>query len=330
MSRFLTLTFAALTVLTLGGCAQSTSQASESSASAVDNASAIDDLASQVDDLESQAGDLSDRVDDISPSSSLDDDAIEEYLNEVGDIEDELGSLQSEVDNAASDADDLAGSLDGDDEGNLDDVVSAIEDIGTHIDEFESDLEGKTQALRVENLFRVRSKYFRSLAKSKVADAYVEAFDACTRGLKGATGDVYRDLSRKCIDYFGHDAQKAAVAEFDKPGGSSGVLSVGAPVTPPPSTDATSDAKSSTIDCTDFDMAGVDGAPGAGYFDISVRNMQCSEAKRIILENAGGNSFAGAKAEGFDCISMGAKGETYQFRCASAGDAKAFRYWFGS
>ena len=96
------------------------------------------------------------------------------------------------------------------------------------------------------------------------------------------------------------------------------------------STPMASEEPTDVSDCPDFDLNGIDGGSGAGYFDISVRNMTCQEAKSMILENAGGNSFAAARAEGFACTEISRAGETYQYRCADEGEARAYRYWFGA
>ncbi len=83
------------------------------------------------------------------------------------------------------------------------------------------------------------------------------------------------------------------------------------------------------VDCPAFDMDGVDYASGAGYFDISVRGMQCQEAKNLILTAGTSANFTGLQAHGWNCQSLGSEGETSQYRCSDARD-RVFRWWFGA
>ncbi|MCB0877413.1 MAG: trypsin-like peptidase domain-containing protein [Thermoleophilia bacterium] len=88
-------------------------------------------------------------------------------------------------------------------------------------------------------------------------------------------------------------------------------------------------AQPAAIDCTDFDVTGVEGAPGAGYYDISARGISCPAAKRLIL----GRGFDGdgrAEAAGFACSELAREGETTTWRCEHASDGAAFRYSFGA
>lgn len=84
-----------------------------------------------------------------------------------------------------------------------------------------------------------------------------------------------------------------------------------------------------TDDCPSFDLDGIDYGAGAGYFDISVHNMQCQEAKNLILAWGAVGNFNGLSAHGWSCQDLGADGETNQFRCEDDRQ-RAFRWWYGA
>lgn len=88
-------------------------------------------------------------------------------------------------------------------------------------------------------------------------------------------------------------------------------------------------ASAAPADCPSFDLDGVDYGGGAGYFDISVRGMQCQEAKNLILAAGFGGNLTGLQANGWSCQSLGSEGETSQFRCSDSRD-RVFRWWSGA
>lgn len=83
------------------------------------------------------------------------------------------------------------------------------------------------------------------------------------------------------------------------------------------------------VDCPSFDLGGIDYGSGAGYFDISVRGMQCQEAKNLILAAGFGGNFTGLQAHGWACQSLGSEGETSQYRCTDSRN-RVFRWWAGA
>ena len=82
------------------------------------------------------------------------------------------------------------------------------------------------------------------------------------------------------------------------------------------------------LDCANFNMDGeVDGL-GAGWYDISTRNVPCDAAKRMLLADVGPAPEKGTAGNGFTCVELAAEGETADFRCTKGNTA--IRYSFGS